>query len=417
MSSKAWVELNARGFVKQCTDLPGIEKMLESPTTFYMGIDPTGDSLHVGHLLGIMEVAHLQRDGHKPIVLLGGFTAEIGDPSGKLETRKMLPAETVAANAVKIRAQLNRFLKLDGDAGLLVNNNDWLRAMTMPQFQEISAHFRVNEMLRADCYREKMERQLGLTLRELTYQVCQAVDFLHLSREHDCSLQIGGDDQWSNILAGRDLIRKLDGGNAFGLTFPLLTTAGGVKMGKTEAGAIWLDPVLTTPYDFYQFWRNVDDRDVRKLLLLLTFVPLDEIEELCTTQDSDVRIAKLRLAFEVTKLVHGEQAALGAVQASEAAFGASGDWSSVTAFPVSPEQIRSGLSLQSVLISAGLSKSRSEARRLIEQRGVYVNGNVVGDIHTQVSDPMFDSGHMILRAGKKKVVRVVVSQEQLEYPA
>ena len=319
--SSVYDVLKERGFIAQCTYEEDLKKALENEkVTFYVGFDPTADSLHIGHYIPIMAMAHMQKFGHRPIALVGGGTAMIGDPSGKTDMRKMMTREMVDANASAIKKQLSRFISFDDDKAIMADNADWLLGLNYVEFiRDIGAHFSVNRMLTAECYKQRLER--GLTFLEFNYMLMQSYDFLMLNQKYGCTVQMGGDDQWSNMLSGADLIRRKERKDAFAMTFKLLLTHDGKKMGKTVAGALWLDPKKTSPYDFYQYWRNVDDEDVEKCLALLTFLPMDEVRELGALEGSEKNKAKRVLAYEVTKLVHGEEEANKAQQAAEALFG------------------------------------------------------------------------------------------------
>ncbi|HOJ78931.1 MAG TPA: tyrosine--tRNA ligase [Bacillota bacterium] len=394
--------LEERGFIKQTTHQEPLYEMLEKEkVTFYVGFDPTADSLHVGHMLPVMAMAHMQRAGHRPIAILGGGTAMIGDPSGKTDMRKMLTQEQIDYNASRFKAQLSRFINFDNDQALMVNNGDWLRGLNYIEFlREIGSQFSVNRMLTAECFKSRMER--GLSFIEFNYMLLQSYDFLVLYRKYGCKLQMGGDDQWSNILAGADLIRRLEGGEAFGITFPLLTTSAGKKMGKTEAGAVWLDPEKTTPYEFYQYWRNVDDRDVERFLALYTFLPLDEVRRLGQLKDKEINEAKRILAYEVTKLTHGEEAAKNAQEAARALFNRGGDESSIPSVELSYEQVASGISIIDLVVAAKLVDSKSEARRLVAQGGITLNEQRITDSNHQVITADFKEGKVIIKKGKKQ---------------
>ncbi|MCI0683547.1 MAG: tyrosine--tRNA ligase [Gemmataceae bacterium] len=403
--------LQERGFVQQCTDEAALHKVLDQPpVVFYCGFDPTADSLHCGSLVPIMAMAHLQRAGHTPIAVIGGGTALVGDPSGKTELRKLLSPEEIARNGQGILAQIQRYLTLDGTRGLFVNNADWLGPLRYIDFlRDIGRHFRVNEMLRAEAYKQRLEREEGLSFIEFNYQLLQAYDFLKLYQQHRCVLQIGGDDQWSNILAGTDLIRKLEAKTAWGLTFPLLTTARGDKMGKTAQGAVWLAAERTSPYDFYQYWINTDDRDLERFLAYFTFLPMDEVRRLSRVEGSALQASKAVLAFEATKLCHGEAEAEKARQASLAAFAKSSDDLSAMPTTVLPRaKLAAGIPIAEVLLQAGLVESKKEARRLIEQGGAYLNGKAVTQLDFTVREDCLENGAILLRHGKKKFHRIVV---------
>ncbi|MGE5598034.1 MAG: tyrosine--tRNA ligase, partial [Bacteroidota bacterium] len=366
--------LQERGFIQQTTHAEPLRELLRrEQVTFYVGFDPTADSLHVGSVLPIMAMAHLQRAGHRPIVLLGGGTAMIGDPSGKTELRQMLSRETIEANAGRFQEQIGRYLDFGDGRALLLNNAQWLLPLNYIDFlREIGSQFSVNRMLTAECFKSRLER--GLSFIEFNYMLLQSYDFLTLYRRYGCRLQCGGDDQWSNIIAGADLVRRLEGAETYGLTFPLLTTSSGRKMGKTETGAVWLDAAKTGPYDFYQYWRNTEDADVARFLALYTFLPLDEIKRLGALRDREINEAKKVLAFEVTRLAHGEAAALAAQAAAEAAFGGSGDVEAIPSTALTPAEVTAGLTLADLLVRTGLAASKGEARRLVDQGGIALNG-------------------------------------------
>lgn len=416
--------LRERGFVQQVTHEEELGRLLQSEeVTAYVGFDPTADSLHLGHLLPLIALKHLQDAGHRPIVLLGGGTAMIGDPTGKTEMRKLLTREQIDANAASIRLQVERFLDLD--RALVLNNADWLLPINYVSFlREIGVHFSVNRMLTAECFRTRLER--GLSFIEFNYMLLQAYDFLTLFRRYGCRLQMGGDDQWSNILAGADLIRRVEGAEAYVLTFPLLVTSSGKKMGKTEAGAVWLSPEKTSPYEFYQYWRNVEDGDVARFLSLYTFLPMDEVRRLAALPGEQINEAKRVLAYEVTRLVHGEGEAKAARAASDAFFGggaAAGAGNNgageeaavrqllpgVPAIEVNRDELARGIPVLDLLVRAGLTSSRSEGRRLIDQRGIEVNGERVESIEREIGLADVEAGLITLRKGKKTYCQVVVT--------
>lgn len=399
----AFETLEARGFVQQCTDAERVRKLLsEGPVTYYVGFDPTAASLHVGHLLQVMAMAWLQRAGHRPIAIVGGGTAHVGDPSGRTELRQMLSSEDIAANTEALKRQLERFLVLDGERGLMVDNAEWLLELQyIPFLREIGRHFSVNRMLSMEAYKLRLER--GLSFIEFNYQLLQAYDFLELYRRYGCALQIGGDDQWGNILAGTDLIRRVTQGEAHGLTTPLLTTASGAKMGKTAAGAVWLDPDRFPPFDFYQYWLNVDDRDVGRFLRLYTFLPLDEIARLEALEGAHIREAKRVLAREMTTLVHGSDAAAQAEAAAAAMVGGTAAAELPTHTLVGEEDRK----LVVALADSGLCKSRGEARRLIVGGGVRVNGERVQDPDYVLSPGDLGTEGAVVRVGKKRAARLV----------
>ncbi len=386
--------LRARGFVKQTVYEDDLYKMLgEESVPFYIGFDPTADSLHVGHFMQLIAMKHMQDAGHRPIILIGGGTAMIGDPSGKTDMRKMMTPETINYHVECFKKQMSRFIKFDGENGaVIVNNADWLLNLNYVNFlRDIGVHFSVNEMLRAKCFETRLER--GLSFLEFNYMLMQGYDFLVLYKKYGCKLELGGDDQWSNILAGANLIRVKEKQPAYAMTFTLLTTSDGRKMGKTEKGAVWLDESKTSPYEFYQYWRNVDDADVEKCLKLLTFIPLDEIASLVEFKDERINLAKERLAYELTKLVHGEEKADTARSQAKAAFGGSGELPTADIKVETPTVI-------SVMVAAGLCASNGEARRLIQQGGVSLNDSKVTDINAAVK-----SGDVIHK-GKKVHLKI-----------
>jgi tyrosyl-tRNA synthetase len=396
--------LNERGFLKQVTH-EGLKELLEKESvTFYIGFDPTADSLHVGHYVQLMAMAHMQRAGHRPIALIGGGTTMVGDPSGKSDLRKMLTKEDIESNAEAFKEQMRRFLDFSDGKALMINNADWLLKLNYIDFlRDIGVHFSVNRMLTAECYKNRMEK--GLTFLEFNYMLMQGYDFLVLNQMHGCKLQLGGDDQWSNILAGANLIRKKERKEAYGMTFTLLLTSDGRKMGKTEKGAVWLNPEKTTPYEFYQYWRNVADSDVEKCLSLLTFLPMDEIKQLCSYQDERINDAKIKLAYEVTRQVHGQAEADKAKAAAETLFEGGGEGGNV------PETVIDNINdllLVDLLQTCGLTSSRGEGRRLIAQGGISINGNKVTEEFMPVSEDCFDGGEMLIKKGKKIFHKVVM---------
>lgn len=390
--------LKERGFLKQVVFEEDLRKALESESmSFYIGFDPTADSLHVGHFVQLMAMRHMQLAGHKPIALIGGGTGMIGDPSGRTDMRSMMTRETIEHNCACFKKQMEKFISFEGDnAAIMVNNADWLLGLNYIDFlREIGASFSVNRMLTAECYKSRLES--GLTFLEFNYMLMQAYDFLVLHREYGCKLELGGDDQWSNILAGADLIRRKEGKDAFAMTFALLTTSEGKKMGKTAKGALWLDPNKTTPYEFYQYFRNVDDADVEKCLKLLTFLPLEEIAELVCHRDERINAAKERLAFEVTKLIHGEQEAKKAQETAHAAF--SGDSENMPTI----ELTGVGNKLLDIMVAAKAAPSKAEARRLIAGGGVRLNEDKVTDPELEVSESEF-----VLHKGKKVHLKIIL---------
>ncbi len=407
--ANAYDVLHARGFVEQVSDEAGLRRALEQPITCYIGYDPSASSLHVGNLLTIMALANMQRQGHRPIALVGGGTGMIGDPSGKTEMRQMLSVEQIDANLEAIKRQIGRYVDFSGGQAITVNNAEWLRPLNYIEFlRDIGRHFSVNRMLAAESYRQRLEA--GLSFIEFNYQILQAYDFLHLYQRHDCILQMGGNDQWGNILAGVDLIRRVTGGEAYALTFPLLTTASGAKMGKTASGAVWLDADRLSPYEFYQFWINVDDADVGRFLRIYTLLDLHDIEQLASLEGASIREAKEVLAFEVTRMTHGPLEAEKARDASRQLFGAGGvDEEALPTLELSAQELAAGLLVADLFQRAGLVRSRSEARRLIEQGGAYINEQRVDSVDQVVTTANLADGGLLLRAGKKRHHRVVVS--------
>ncbi len=396
--------LERRGFVAQCTGSDALRAELnKGPVTFYIGFDPTADSLHVGSLLQVMVMAWLQRAGHRAIAVVGSGTAAVGDPSGKTEMRPMLSTEDIARHTAALRNQLSRFLVLDGTRGLLLDNGDWLMTLqTIPFLREVGRHFSVNRMLAAEAYKIRMET--GLSFLELNYQVLQAYDFYELHERHGCRLQIGGNDQWGNILAGTELIRRMTGDDVFGMTTPLLTTAAGAKMGKTASGAVWLDEAKTSPFEMYQYWLNVDDRDVGRLLALYTFLDDAELARLSALQGSEIREAKRALAREAVGLAHGAEAVAKAEAASHAMVaGAPSD---------DLERVDGGASerLVDVLAASGVLKSKGEARRLIDGGGVRVDGERVTDVDVTLGALVRSDEGAVLRLGKARAVRLTATR-------
>jgi tyrosyl-tRNA synthetase len=407
MKENAYDVLAQRGFVAQVSDADGVRRMLsERAITFYIGFDSTATSLHAGSLVPIMAMMHLQRAGHRPIALVGGGTTMVGDPSGKTEMRQMLTEEAIRANGAQIHAQFERYLHFSQGQALALNNADWLLPLNYIAFlRDIGVHFSVNRMLAAEAYRQRLER--GLSFIEFNYQLLQAYDYLTLYREYGCTLQMGGDDQWGNILAGIDLIRRIEGESVHALTFPLLTTAAGAKMGKTAAGAVWLDADLLNPYEFYQYWINCDDRDVERFLKLFTFLPMDEIARLAALQDAEIRTAKQVLAYEATRITHGSDAAHEAQDAAGAAFGSGGDMEGIPTTTISAVELAEGIYLAAIMADVGLAASRGEARRAIQQGGAYVNEERVVDVNYALNEADLQSGGILLRIGKKRYHRLV----------
>ena len=397
-----------RGFIEQTSDEAALRAMLERPVTCYIGFDPTSESFHCGSLVPIMAMAHMQRHGHRVIALVGGGTSMIGDPSGKTEARRLLTVEQIEANAEGLRRQLSHFIDFGGGGALMLNNAEWLRPLNYIEFlRDVGRHFSVNKMLSAETYRARLET--GLSFIEFNYMLLQAYDFLPLYREYNCTLQMGGNDQWGNILAGADLIRRVEGGGAEALTFPLLETATGAKMGKTEQGAVWLDPQRTSPYEYYQYWINADDRDAARFLALFTFLPMEEVRRLGALEGAAIRDAKEVLAWEATRLLHGEEEANRARDAARALF-TGGDAGADDAIPTAALDASmldgEGIPAFVLFADAGLARSRGEARRLIEQGGGYVNGRRIERFDEPVTRSDVEDGYILLRAGKKKYLRL-----------
>lgn len=398
--------LAERGFLKQCSHPEELRELLgREKVTFYIGFDPTADSLHIGHYVALMTMAHMQRAGHRPIVLLGGGTAMIGDPSGKSDMRRMMTNKEIDHNASCFQKQMARLIDFSEGKAIVANNANWLRSLNYLSFmRDIGVHFSVNRMLTFECYKQRMER--GLTFFELGYMLMQSYDFLVLNREYGCILQMGGDDQWSNMLGGVDLIRRKEQKPAYCLTTALLTTSEGKKMGKTEKGALWLDKEKCSPYDFYQYWRNVDDADVEKCLSLLTFLPMEEIRAMCAQGGAALNQAKVALAYTLTAQVHGAEEADKAKQAAEALFGGGGDLSHMPTLALSQQQIdETGLRVTDLLVLGNLCKSKSDARRMIESGAVFAGDEKVTDVYAVLAEDKLAEG-IVLKKGKKGFVRV-----------
>ena len=399
--------LEKRGYIEQMTHPEEMKELFSSGKSipFYIGIDPTADSIHVGHFVSLMVASHMQRCGHKPIILVGGGTASIGDPSGKTDMRKMLTRETIEHNVQCIKKQVEKFVSFEGEnAAIIVNNADWLLDLKYIDFmRDIGSLFSVNRMLAAECYKQRMEK--GLTFFELGYMLMQSYDFLYLYNKYGCKLEIGGNDQWSNIIGGVELIRKIGKDDSFGLTFKLLTTKEGKKMGKTEKGALWLDPEKTSPYEFYQYWRNIEDESVENVLNLLTFIPTEKIRELCSFKDERINEAKKVAAFEITKLVHGEEEAKKAEDASNALFAGNGNTDNMP----STEITSSEMSIVDALVLTGLAPSKGQARTLISQGGITLNDKKITDINSKLSQDDFSDGYAIIKKGKKVFHKLIIS--------
>lgn len=400
--------LTERGFIEQATHEEEIRNLLgKEAVTFYIGFDPTADSLHVGHFIQIMVMMHMQRAGHRPIAILGSGTGMVGDPSGRTDMRKMLTVEEIEHNVNAFKAQLSRFIDFSEGQALMLSNGDWLKELNyIALLRDIGVHFSVNRMLSFECFKSRYER--GLSFIEFNYMIMQAYDFLHLNRHYNCKLQFGGNDQWSNIIAGVELIRRADGNAAYGLTFKLLTNSEGKKMGKTANGAVWLDPAKTSPYDFYQYWRNVADADVEKCLALLTFLPMDEVRRLGRLEGAEINHAKEVLAYEVTALVHGAEAAKAAQEAAKALFGQGGNSDNIPHTELSPTDFAEGFDVLALLRTTGLIASTSEGRRLIEQGGLTIGEQKITDIKHRVCLSDFTDGQLLLKKGKKSFHQVIL---------
>lgn len=400
--------LKERGFIEQCTHEEQIKELLEKEkVTFYIGFDPTADSLHVGHFVTVMAMSHMQKAGHKPIVLFGGGTGMIGDPSGRTDMRKVLTVETIDHNVNCFKKQMSRFISFENDAAIMVDNAEWLRSLKyIDLLREVGPYFNVNQMLSAECYKQRMEK--GLSFFEFNYMIMQSYDFLELYRKYNCKLQLGGNDQWSNILGGVKLVRILEGDQAFGMTFSLLTNSEGKKMGKTEKGAVWLDPEKTSPYEFYQYWRNIADDDVKRCLCLLTYIPMEEIEELTKIKGAEMNRAKERLAFEVTKIVHGEEEAQKAETAAKALFLGGAHGGSIPTTEINKTEITDGINILTLLQQAKLIPSRSEGRRLVTQGGIKINTQAVTDPNLNLTLEQFNDNELMIQKGKKVFHKIVL---------
>ena len=391
-------ELEERGYIEQMTHEKEMRELFSKESVrFYIGIDPTADSMHIGHFVALMVASRLQKAGHRPIILMGGGTATIGDPSGRTDMRQMLTREQLDSNVECIRKQAERFVSFEGDnAAIIVNNADWLLDLKYIDFmREIGSHFTMSRMLAQECYKTRLET--GLTFFEMGYLLLQSYDFLYLHDKYDCKMQIGGNDQWSNIIGGVELIRKIGSEDSYGLTFKLLTTAEGKKMGKTAKGALWLNPNRTSPYDFYQYWRNIGDTEVRKVLSLLTYLPMEEVDRLSSLKDQEINEAKKIAAYEITKLIHGEDEAIKARDAAEALFGAGGNLDNMPTTKLESTDI----SILDAMVIANIAPSKGQAKTLIAQGGITLNDEKVTDIGYRLSDEDFKEGYAILKKGKK----------------
>ena len=401
-------ELVARGLIAQVTDEEEIKEMINNgKAVFYIGFDPTADSLHVGHFMALCLMKRLQMAGNKPIALIGGGTAMIGDPSGRTDMRQMMTTETIAHNCECFKQQMSKFIDFSDGKAMMVNNADWLMGLNYIEvLREVGPHFSVNRMLTAECYKQRMEK--GLSFLEFNYMIMQSYDFLALFQKYGCNMQFGGDDQWSNMLGGTELIRRKLGKDAYAMTINLLLNSEGKKMGKTQSGAVWLDPNKTTPFEFFQYWRNVGDQDVIKCLKMLTFLPLEEIEKMESWEGSQLNQAKEILAFELTKLVHGQEEADKALEASKALFAGGGSLENMPTTELSDDQFADGaIDIISMMVAAGMVASRSEGRRAIEQGGVTVEGEKVTDIGTKFTKEDLSGEGKIVKKGKKSFNRII----------
>ena len=404
-------ELQRRGLIAQSTHLDKIEELLNrEKVTFYIGFDATADSLHVGHFLQLVVMSHLQKAGHRPIALLGTGTTMIGDPTGKSDMRRMMTPEEINHNAECFKRQMSKFIDFSDGKALMVKNGDWLLNFKYIDFiRDVGVHFSVNKMLQAECFKSRMER--GLSFMEFNYMLLQSYDFLHLYQNYGCKLELGGDDQWSNILQGVDLVRRVEAEEVYGMTFTLLTTREGKKMGKTEKGALWLDPEKTSPYDFFQYWRNVNDEDVINCMKLITFVPIEEIEAMEHLAGSELNPVKERLAFEVTKLVHGEEEARKALDASRALFSSKSNTDDMPTTELTADEFSDdGIGILDLMVKTALCPSKGEARRLVQQGGVSVNDKKVAAPTEMVLQEAFQDGFIIVRKGKKVYHKVVLKK-------
>lgn len=401
MKENVFDVLKERGFIEQSTHEDEIRELLDKESvTFYIGFDPTADSLHIGHYIQIMVMTHMQRHGHKPIAIIGGGTTMVGDPSDRTGMRQMMTKEQIDSNAEKFKLVFKKFLDFNDEKALMVNNADWLLDLNYVEFlREVGVHFSVNRMLTADCYKSRMEK--GLTFLEFNYMIMQSYDFYELFKRYNCKMQFGGNDQWSNIISGVELIRRKEGAQAYGMTFSLLTNSEGKKMGKTEKGALWLDPEKTSPYEFYQYWRNIDDPDVEKCLALLTFLPMEEVRRLGSLEGAEINKAKEILAFEITKLIHGEEEANKAQEAARALFSQGTDSENMPKTEISKTELDQGINVIDLMVRANLIKSKSEGRRLIQQGGIKINDVKVTEIDQNISLEDFTEDKLIIRKGKK----------------
>ncbi len=408
-----YTELERRGLIAQVTHPEKVRDLLENDSvSFYIGFDPTADSLHVGHFLQMVIMAHMQKAGHRPIALMGGGTGMIGDPSGRTDMRKMLTKEDIDHNVSCFKKQFQRMIDFSEGKALMVNNADWLLDLNYVEFlRDIGVHFSVNNMLRAECFKKRLEK--GLSFLEFNYMLMQGYDFYKLHKDYDCKIELGGDDQWSNILAGMELVRRKDAEEVYGMTFALLTTSAGVKMGKTQGGAVWLDPNKTSPFDFYQYWRNVDDADVYRCLKMLTFIPVEEIEAMEDTfkasgDAKDVNQAKTVLAYELTNMVHGEEEAIKAKEAAQSLFANGGNTADMPTTEMAKADFEAGMPILDVMLTSGLIPSKGEGRRLVQQGGVSVNNEKIADPFATIELSMFENDELIIKKGKKTYHKIVI---------
>ena len=408
-----YTELERRGLIAQVTHPEKVKQLLENDKiSFYIGFDPTADSLHVGHFLQMVIMAHMQKAGHRPIALMGGGTAMIGDPSGRTDMRKMLTKEDIDHNVSCFKKQFQGMIDFTDGKALMVNNGDWLLDLNYVEFlRDIGVHFSVNNMLRAECFKKRLEK--GLSFLEFNYMLMQGYDFYKLHKDYGCKIELGGDDQWSNILAGMELVRRKDAEEVYGMTFALLTTSAGVKMGKTQGGAVWLDPNKTTPFDFYQYWRNVDDSDVYRCLKMLTFIPVEDIEAMEETfkasgNAADVNEAKTTLAYELTKMVHGVEEADKAKTAAQSLFANGGNTADMPTTEMAKADFESGMAILDVMLAAGLIPSKGEGRRLVQQGGVSINNEKITDPFANIDLSKFENDELIIKKGKKTYHKIIV---------
>ena len=408
-----YTELERRGLIAQVTHPEKVKDLLENDKiSFYIGFDPTADSLHVGHFLQMVIMAHMQKAGHRPIALMGGGTAMIGDPSGRTDMRKMLTKEDIDHNVSCFKKQFQGLIDFSEGKALMVNNGDWLLGLNYVEFlRDIGVHFSVNNMLRAECFKKRLEK--GLSFLEFNYMLMQGYDFYKLHKDYGCKIELGGDDQWSNILAGMELVRRKDAEEVYGMTFALLTTSAGVKMGKTQGGAVWLDPNKTSPFEFYQYWRNVDDADVYRCLKMLTFIPVEDIEAMedkfkASGEAADVNNAKTTLAYELTKMVHGVEEADKAKEAAQALFANGGNTADMPSSEMAKADFENGMAILDVMLAAGLIPSKGEGRRLVQQGGVSVNNEKITDTFANITLSMFENDEIIIKKGKKTYHKIIV---------